>query len=330
MLHTSDFPQADRIWQVYGVVRAVASGDVSDAQIEAALGLASGARQGRYYRLAAEKMGFLRNSVNQAELTSTGLLLATAPNREDAKQKLRAGVLACDPLRMLYEYASKSPKSRQQLCDYYVSIYPGSKGSAKRRFSTARSYLVAVGLMPGEASDLDATSDDVGSYFADSPTRFGEGTHSPFPPLPTEPSIAYQYEVDAQKVERANSVHRWLVDQTSFRLNTNQIGSASTPHIDLMATNMGETVIYEMKSISEGHENFHAQIRKAVAQLEEYRFRFALDAALCIVTNAAVPSNQAWIENYLAHDRSIAHIWLDEDGNVNASDTSRLLLAEWM
>lgn len=333
MPETSDFPQADLIWQVYGVVRAVASGDVTDADIEKAIGLDSGARQGRYYRLAAENLGFLENYANHAELTPTGLLLATAPSREEAKLQLQAGVLSNEALRLLYEFSDTRSRSRMELLEFYVSIYPGSAGTARRRFSTARSYLVSTGLWPDDSGDFLRSVEDGRSYFSDSAPFFGEandGRFAPFPPLPIGANYMLQYEVDAQKLERANTVHQWLVSQTGARLNADGILSLSTPYIDLMATHHGESVIYEMKSISPDGTNFHSQIRKAVAQLEEYRFRFSLDAALCIVTNTSVPDDHSWISEYLGRDRSIAHLWIGEDASVSCNNYSRDLLEDWM
>ena len=68
-LETSDFLQADDINKVFQVVDAVASGSTSDEDIENYLGLNSGSRQGRYYRLAAEKLGLIINFANNASLT---------------------------------------------------------------------------------------------------------------------------------------------------------------------------------------------------------------------------------------------------------------------
>ena len=73
-LETSDFLQADDINKVFRVVEAVSLGFVTDEQIENYLGLNSGSRQGRYYRLAAEKIGLIINSENNASLTTTGQL----------------------------------------------------------------------------------------------------------------------------------------------------------------------------------------------------------------------------------------------------------------
>lgn len=333
VLRKSDFPQADRIWRVYGAVRAVASGNVTDTQIEKAIGLNSGGRQGRYYRKAAEKLGLLENYANHALLTPIGLMLATAPTREDAKVQLRAGVLSNEALRLLYEYSLRHSRDRQDLLAYYLSIYPGSPSTAERRLSTAINYFMSTGLWPEEIARVSRIAHDGRSYFSDAPPSYKEHSSvvlSPFPALPISTNSMLQYEVDAQKLERANAVHHWLVEQTSSRFAANGIDALSTAHIDLMATHGGDSVIYEMKSISPDGLNFHSQIRKAVAQLEEYRFRFSLDAALCVVTNTPVPKEYLWIEDYLGHDRSIAHLWICQDGSVSGNSHSHDLLADWM
>lgn len=52
------FLQADDLYKVIQVAIAVNNRFTSDSDIERFIGLNSAGRQGRYYRLAAEKLGF--------------------------------------------------------------------------------------------------------------------------------------------------------------------------------------------------------------------------------------------------------------------------------
>lgn len=81
-METSDFLQADDIYKVILVPLAVAQGLVTDDEIELFIGTNSEGRQGRYYRLAAEKFGLIVNSGNYSSLTRHGEQFVAIPKSE--------------------------------------------------------------------------------------------------------------------------------------------------------------------------------------------------------------------------------------------------------
>jgi len=70
MFVKSDIPQADNLYKVIETVEAVSEGAATDIQISEAIGYTD--RQARYYRHAAEVLGFVSNNRNHAVLTNTG------------------------------------------------------------------------------------------------------------------------------------------------------------------------------------------------------------------------------------------------------------------
>ncbi|MCP9308086.1 hypothetical protein [Zymomonas mobilis] len=71
-MHASIFLQADDIYKLMEVPFAISGDHKTDSEIEAFIGTNSKGRQGRYYKLAAEKFGLVKNSNNSSELTDTG------------------------------------------------------------------------------------------------------------------------------------------------------------------------------------------------------------------------------------------------------------------
>lgn len=67
---TTDLPQADKLERVILAVEAVSQGNISYSGIANYIGFTD--RQGRYYRHAAELLGFITNFNNNAEITEFG------------------------------------------------------------------------------------------------------------------------------------------------------------------------------------------------------------------------------------------------------------------
>lgn len=145
-LETSDFLQADDINKVFGVVEAVSAGLITDEQIENYLGLNSKSRQGRYYRLAAEKIGLIINSENNASLTTTGQFFINSSLNERAI--LAQNLIASLPVfsQVISHFRGNISININQLNSYFLSIYPGEASTAARRFSTFMNYIRYLGL----------------------------------------------------------------------------------------------------------------------------------------------------------------------------------------
>ena len=145
-LETSDFLQADDINKVFRVVEAVSSGLITDEQIENYLGLNSGSRQGRYYRLAAEKLGLIINSENNASLTLTGQLFISSSLNDRAV--LAQNLIASLPVfsKVISNFRANGQININELRTYFIDIYPGEESTASRRFSTFMQYIRYIGL----------------------------------------------------------------------------------------------------------------------------------------------------------------------------------------
>ncbi|HQU09722.1 MAG TPA: hypothetical protein PLV25_07155, partial [Opitutales bacterium] len=147
MVTTADFPQADRLEQVGEVALAVSKKLHSDDEIEAYIGLDSGARQGRYYRLAAEVLGLITNQQNYAVLTPLGEEFASL-NSAAAKMDFLARCLVETPVfHQALHYIHQHNPSDNQLKLWFRTFYPGAQSTADRRFHTFMSYIREAGLL---------------------------------------------------------------------------------------------------------------------------------------------------------------------------------------
>lgn len=331
MVGTSDFPQADRLAQVGRVVIAVTAGKHSDGEIEAFLGLASGRRQGRYYRLAAEILGLINTTENYSSLTPLGTEYSTLTS-ELAKMDLLARCLIETPVfREGLRYINQHKPNDTQLRAWFRSFYPGAQSTADRRFSTFLSYLRDADLLGqnGTQNDLLRHRGSVVKEVA----QVGDGLTGRSlrqigitAPVFSNAGIV-QSDIDVQKLERANQTHWKLIDAKATFLEDRGVEPYSNPHIDLFTNDDGDVILYEMKSVDDKSVNLLSQVRKAVSQLYEYRYIYQEPSArLCIVTNAPVNGADQWLLEYLAKDRSIAYEWTSDFSNFESDANSRALL----
>lgn len=71
-----------------------------------------------------------------------------------------------------------------------------------------------------------------------------------------------------------------------------------------------------MKSTTAG--NMHAQIRRAISQLYEYRFLQEMPSAkLVIVIQNPPPQDKKWIVDYVVHDRKMLIAWDGDRKTLN-------------
>ena len=329
MVTTADFPQADRLDQVGKVALAIAKGHHSDDEIEAYIGLDSGARQGRYYRLAAEVLGLITNQQNYAVLTPLGAEFASL-NSAAARMDFLARCLVETPVfHHALHYIHQHNPSDSQLKLWFRSFYPGAQGTADRRFHTFISYIRDAGLlMPS------ATGNRLRKYAGSVVKQTKPATKGltgkklkQSPPPATGATGVIRVDVDAQKRERANQIHWQLVDSKSAFLDARNLEPYANEHIDLYTDDQGDVILYEMKSVDAESNNLLSQVRKAVAQLYEYRYIYEEpNARLCIVTNHGVTKKDAWLLDYLSRDRLIAYEWTTDFTNFECSTGSRCIL----
>ena len=145
-MDTSDFLQADDIHKVMNVPSAVQRGYVTDDAIEQFIGADSQGRQGRYYRLAAEKFGLVVNDGNYSSLTTLGIKFTQL----DSTQKinfLSTQMLGMPVFSAAISYLRSTPTDRADLRNWFLTQYPGSPVTAERRFSTFQKYLRVTGFI---------------------------------------------------------------------------------------------------------------------------------------------------------------------------------------
>jgi len=134
-------------------------------------------------------------------------------------------------------------------------------------------------------------------------------------------------ELTQLKRQKSNAYHRLLVRKVEEQLRARGCNEPrDNIYIDLAGELSGIKILFEMKSCNSN--NVISQIRKAVSQVYEYRYRYAYEfpresTLLCIV---AQERPDDWWLNYLIDDRSINVIWLE--GGVNlacSSDCNELI-----
>ena len=331
MVNKSDFPQADRLVQVGRVAAAIAAGRHSDAEIEAFIGLASDGRQGRYYRRAAEVLGLISTQENYSSLTELGVEYNSL-GIDTARMDFLARCLIETPVfREALRYIHLHKPDDARLRQWFRSYYPGAQTTADRRFSTFASYLRDADLLGHDATknDLLRHRGSVVKKLAEKGEDLKGKSLREFParaPAFASTGIS-QVDIDGQKLERASQTHWRLVDAKASFLEGRDLEPFSNPQIDLYANDAGQVILYEMKSVDSQGANLLVQVRKAIAQLYEYRYIYKEPSArLCIVTNVAVPKSDHWLLDYLATDRQIAYEWTLDFANFECDANCRDLL----
>jgi hypothetical protein len=330
LVTTGDFPQADKIMQVGEVARAVKAGNQTDKDIEKYIGLASQGRQGRYYRLAAQILGLVVNQNNNSVLTELGEEYATLTSVSARREFLARCLVETTVFAAALSYIRQQSPTNAQLRVWFRNYYPGEKSTADRRYSTFVAYLQEARLVEDAGSQLRASGVSVAvlkqhktikTGIAGKPVNktFIEGSSS-------GAKQTIKIEIDAQKRERANQTHWNLITAKTAFLTSRKMPAEENYLIDLFSTVNGDTMIYEMKSLS--GMNLSSQVRRAIAQLYEYRYIFSIPTArLCIVTNAQIAKSDGWLIDYLAADRQIAYEWTTDFSSFECAPNSKSLLA---
>lgn len=142
----TEIPQADELNKVILTVEAVQNSNRTDQQIADYVGFTD--RQGRYYRLAAEILGLLNNSNNNAVLTTLGEELVVLDDKNRIK-KTRTIVSQNSFFSVLLNFIEKQPKgvSRSQILNYLMQIIEGAESTIARRITTVLNWLTQIELV---------------------------------------------------------------------------------------------------------------------------------------------------------------------------------------
>jgi hypothetical protein len=150
---TKDIPQADNLSDVLRTVDAVAAGASSDREMGEAIG--KGPRNGRYYRRAAEILGFIDSAgPNNSVLTGRGRSYVEAC--EARKKEMALGAVLGAPIfqRVIPYLESRSP--RGCTLDEFKAFLRGGYGKDSLDDDPAASeqyYWVAQILGAGESQN---------------------------------------------------------------------------------------------------------------------------------------------------------------------------------
>lgn len=320
-----DLPQADRLESVLLTVMAVGNGARTDIEIANRVpGIEGDSRQGRYYRKAAEMLGFILNERNNANLTESGSTLLQSQNLTINNPIFVSSVLSLEIYQKLFTYLEVHPngRSRNEIIDYLQLISDPDIGPTMigRRISTILSW-------PKTLRFIDKTEDNkyklINSFDNNNPIFEVHDIDQPL--LPTSADLSEYQEIERRtnkareyvqyyknqaKLDRAFSSHNDLVNLVANRIRENGGIPKSNQLIDL-AVSLGDDYIFEMKSTNE--DNVRSQMRKGLSQLYEYRYlQNKPQAKLILVVEKPLEASHSWMLDYMEIDRGINLVW---DGN---------------
>lgn len=297
-----------------------------DQAIAAAIGDLD-ARQGRYYRRAAEVLGFMvRDTSHRSTVTPAGKEFASAQPALKRELFIRA-VLGNPLFQRLFPYLESKGSSgatRGDLEWFLEQVAElGADSMVQRRVSTYMGWLVKLGLakpvgrrlvlsqLPAAVPLVRYESNDEPIF----PSRYELEEYEEQARRVASRKEAIAYYVDEAKRERATTGHESLVKLMAERLRQRGAVPKANRYIDLSARWEGSDYLFEMKSTTD--DNPHAQIRRGLSQLYEYRYiQNVQKAKLVLVVENPLPRKLGWVKHYLIADRGVLLVW---DGNGHFS-----------
>jgi hypothetical protein len=332
---SKDVIQADTPDRVIGTIDAIAQGAFDDRHIAAAIG-GLAARQGRYYRRAAEVLGFtVRDSKHRSTLTPAGKEFARADEsvkRELLIRSVLANSLFQRLLPFMEAHGTRGVSRNEAEMFLNAVAQLGAVSMVERRVSSYLSWLVKLGLartdgkrwvldhLPAAVPLVRYESDEEPIF----PNRYDLKEYQDQARRVATKLEAINYFVDRAKRERAITSHETLVNMMAERLRRCGAIPKANRYIDLSARWEGTDYLFEMKSTTD--DNPHSQIRRGLSQLYEYRYiQNVKDAKLVLVIENPLPKENRWMEDYLINDRGVLLVW-DGAGKFNCRAETRKCL----
>ena len=317
-----DVPQADKLDIVLDVVEAVDNGRTTFQQMASVIGKVD--RQGRYYRRAAEILGFIRNTANHSQLTQLGREYLDGTGVEQ-KELLARAILSSRTMLRVVPFLEGHPNgvTRTELENFLLAVTGTTQSMVHRRTSTIVAWLGAIGVieargkkgpnqkifltsLPNNVELLEYDADDEPMF----PRSYALKEYEEVSKKIRQRTGKIERFVDEAKMERANHIHQHLVNLMAERIKAANSVPKQNRLIDLSAEIQKEIFLFEMKSTTV--DNVRDQVRKAVSQLYEYRYLQDVTANLVIVLDECPKGEEGWIIDYLREDRNIMLVW---DGN---------------
>lgn len=159
VIETSEFPQADLVWEVAAVPDAIAQGLTTPGAIASYLGNKV-RRQGQYYAQAAQTLGLIARNSASGELVLTPYGRAfISYDRVSKLRSLRRLVTEREPIRSLViALRDAGQLSRNELAQRIQELTDLADSTAKRRAQTIELWLCTLGLATKNQNRLSYTS----------------------------------------------------------------------------------------------------------------------------------------------------------------------------
>ncbi len=331
-IKSDEIPQADVLEEVIRTIICIANGGRSYQDIAKSIGKVE--RQGRYYRKAAEILGFISTpSTNNSILTDLGKqFIQTDPTLQNPL--LLQAVMNAHVFQRVIPFFENHNEgiTKAGLISYLASVSDIPEGTTMlpRRFSSVISWLETLNLIRKQGTKYFI----VDTITTTLPTLLFTRDEEPILPKTGElneyqtveqrsssAKEAITYYKDQASLERANNAHIHLVNLVSERIRESGNLPRYNKFIDLAARVGNQEFIFEMKSTTEN--NVKSQVRKGLSQLYEYRYLQNMrQASLVLVLENAVPQDLNWIQDYLIDDRGIHLIW-DGNNQLYCNQTTR-------
>lgn len=314
---SKDVPQADILEDVIKIVEAVGEGAHTFQDLSKHIQKVE--RQGRYYRRAAEILGFIKNQANNAILTPMGKkYLSSSPHLR--KELLEQAVLSSRMIQRIIPFLEgkgSAGASREELQEFIETVTEKTGPSMiPRRVSSVIAWLSEIGILkqnnsrfvlgslPQSVGLIEYTTEDEPLF----PQKYDLNEYQNLADKTRSRIKSISILVDEAKKDRAVKSHQMLTNLTANKIRAAGAIPKRNPYIDL-STRIGEQIyIFEMKSSND--ENVHNQVRRGVSQLYEYRYIQQIkEANLVLVIENKLPPKQEWLADYLLSDRGIFLVW---------------------
>ena len=322
---SEDVPQADKLEDVVKIIEGVDRGERTFQDLSRYIDKVE--RQGRYYRRAAEILGFIKNQANHAVLTKLGKDYLSSPPAKK-KEILAKAVLSCRMMQRLIPFLESQRDSgvtREDL-EVFIKTVTEETGPSMipRRVSSAVAWLSDIGLLnqrgskfvlgalPDTVELIDYTDEDEPLF----PKKYDLNEYQDLSSEIRQNTKSVSVLINDAQKDRALKSHRMLTNLMAEKIRKAGAIPKRNPYIDLSARIANQVYLFEMKSSNDG--NAHDQIRKGISQLYEYRYiQRADEARLVLVVENPLPSKLRWLENYLVEDRGIFFVWDGDRKNFN-------------
>jgi len=215
------------------------------------------------------------------------------------------------------------------VANFLTTIARVNHTTAQRREATIRAWLVGADLVASQNDRLVATIAPERVLIRDADNSVIGKPMALLKPLvtprtakvPSPPGVSIGYVIDAATHERARREHQRLVEAMAATITAFGAVPEANKYVDLAATIDSKHYLFEMKSTTS--ESLHAQVRRAIAQLYEYRYLQELPTGvLCLVLDRRPEGRNGWLVAYLEEDRGIAVCWLEASGKFACSAVS--------